>query len=663
MRPLVYGNGNLLICANELGIIRDVYYPHVGSENHGVHIKIGIYDVDLKKYSWCDTWSISQKYQTTMNKDSATVVDDTKDIDSIDSRTTSIGITTYENQNLALKVKTYDIVHPIQNVFYRVVKVINTSNRKRNIRLFSSQFYRIYESGYSQTAYVDGGNVIHYKSSRYFLHGTYPELDQYSVGIADWNGAEGTWRDAEDGELQMYKVANGSVDSTIRIPMREIGPEGEMHAAFWLCVGKSLVEVKKLDEWVKEWIAAHVDCETDDMDALMYLTKTSQNFWHSWLDLAATHHHNIKELNACPPKISQQFMRSLLTITSHIDSNGSIIASCDSNIRHNNADTYSYCWPRDAAWIALALSCTGYHELVNNCTKFLASVISPEGYLLHKFTPRGEFGSTWHEVPMIQIDETASPIYAIYKDWMESKNIVMVAKLFSTFIQPAVNYLVTFIDRETGLPGPSYDLWEERRGVYTYSAATIYGAFVGASKMAEAVGHIVDAKVWAEYADMVKEGILTHLYDDKLKRFVRGIGDDAIDSSLFAVWYHGVLPADDERVINTMVAIEHELSQIGGGIARYKGDQYMGYMNAWIICTLWLAQWYIEIEKLDEALVILDWVVDKAHPTGLLPEQVGKHGEPISVLPLIWSHSTFVLTVFEYIKKIKEMDLVKSSNV
>ncbi len=656
MRPLVYGNGNLLICANELGIIRDVYYPHVGSENHGVHIKIGIYDVDLKKYSWCDTWTISQKYQTMKNDRVDT--DGTKDNDNIDSRTTSIGVTTYENHNLALKVKTYDIVHPIKNVFYRVVKLINTSNRKRNIRLFSAQFYRIYESGYSQTAYVDSGNVIHYKSSRYFLHGTYPELDQYSVGIADWNGAEGTWRDAEDGELQMYKVANGSVDSTIRIPIRNIEPKGEVHSAFWLCIGRSLDEVKKLDRWVNEWIAAHVDHETDDMDALMYLTRTSQNFWLSWLDLASAHHQNMKEIDACPPAISHQFMRSLLTIASHIDSNGSIIASCDSNIRHNNADTYSYCWPRDAAWIALALSSAGYHEIVHNCSNFLANVISPEGYLLHKYTPNGEFGSTWHEVPMIQIDETASPIYAIYRDWLESKNIVMVAKLFPTLIQPATDYLVTFIDRETGLPRPSYDLWEERRGIYTYSASTIYGAFVGASKMAEAVGHIVDAKVWAEYAEMVKKGILTHLYDNKLKRFVRGIDDDTIDSSLFAVWYHGVLPADDERVINTMVAIEHELGQEGGGIARYEGDQYMGHMNAWIICTLWLAQWYSEIGNPDKAISILKWVVDKAHPTGLLPEQVGKHGESISVLPLIWSHSTFVLTVFECMKKKKEMELI-----
>ena len=69
------------------------------------------------------------------------------------------------------------------------------------------------------------------------------------------------------------------------------------------------------------------------------------------------------------------------------------------------------------------------------------------------------------------------------------------------------------------------------------------------------------------------------------------------------------------------------------------------------------------IDKVYEALSILEWVVEKAHPTGLLPEQVGKHGEPISVLPLIWSHSTFVLTVFEYIKKTKEMKMMKSSNV
>jgi GH15 family glucan-1,4-alpha-glucosidase len=33
-----------------------------------------------------------------------------------------------------------------------------------------------------------------------------------------------------------------------------------------------------------------------------------------------------------------------------------------------------------------------------------------------------------------------------------------------------------------------------------------------------------------------------------------------------------------------------------------------------------------------------------------MPEQVDVNGNPVSVLPLAWSHSTFVLAVIEYLE-------------
>ncbi len=44
MRPLIYGNGSLLVCVDERGIVRDFYYPHAGMENHGGYIRLGLFD-------------------------------------------------------------------------------------------------------------------------------------------------------------------------------------------------------------------------------------------------------------------------------------------------------------------------------------------------------------------------------------------------------------------------------------------------------------------------------------------------------------------------------------------------------------------------------------------------------------------------------------------
>jgi GH15 family glucan-1,4-alpha-glucosidase len=97
---------------------------------------------------------------------------------------------------------------------------------------------------------------------------------------------------------------------------------------------------------------------------------------------------------------------------------------------------------------------------------------------------------------------------------------------------------------------------------------------------------------------------------------------------------------------------------------RFEHDSYMrsddSPSNAWFICTLWLADFRIAVAKkkgdLKGALEILEWTAKRALPSGVLAEQVNPlTGEPASVSPLTWSHSTFVATVVNYLKKLKEI--------
>jgi GH15 family glucan-1,4-alpha-glucosidase len=55
---------------------------------------------------------------------------------------------------------------------------------------------------------------------------------------------------------------------------------------------------------------------------------------------------------------------------------------------------------------------------------------------------------------------------------------------------------------------------------------------------------------------------------------------------------------------------------------------------------------------LSGAIEILEWTAKHALPSGVLAEQIHPTtGEPVSVSPLTWSHSTFVATVMNYLKK------------
>jgi len=141
---------------------------------------------------------------------------------------------------------------------------------------------------------------------------------------------------------------------------------------------------------------------------------------------------------------------------------------------------------------------------------------------------------------------------------------------------------------------------------------------------------------------------------------------------MYAPFYFGVFEPGDEKVVNTMNAIKERLwvkTEVGG-IARYEGDTYHKVSdhtqdipgNPWLLCTLWLAQWYIAkaetSEELQEAIPILEWVAKRALPSGVLAEQVHPFtNQPLSVSPLTWSHAAFVTTVLEYVNKVGEIDV------
>lgn len=98
------------------------------------------------------------------------------------------------------------------------------------------------------------------------------------------------------------------------------------------------------------------------------------------------------------------------------------------------------------------------------------------------------------------------------------------------------------------------------------------------------------------------------------------------------------------------------------GIKRFEQDQYIGG-NPWVICTLWLAIYYLEKYKLTndandniKALEYFDWVTSIDNCYGFLPEQVSKETkEPIWVNGLAWSHGMYLICVDKIYGKDKKV--------
>ena len=187
------------------------------------------------------------------------------------------------------------------------------------------------------------------------------------------------------------------------------------------------------------------------------------------------------ETRSLPREIARLFKTSLLIMRSHVDSNGGIISSCDSDVLQFNRDTYSYVWPRDGAIVALAFDMAGYPEVSRMFFQFCDKTINEDGYFSHKYSPDGSIGSSWHamvdirgklQLP-IQEDETALVLFALYKHFQKYHDIEFISTVYPRLVLKTTEFLLDFIDPQTGLPKPSFDIWEEKVGVYTSTVSTV----------------------------------------------------------------------------------------------------------------------------------------------------------------------------------------------
>jgi GH15 family glucan-1,4-alpha-glucosidase len=399
-------------------------------------------------------------------------------------------------------------------------------------------------------------------------------------------------------------------------------------------------------------------------------------FWRLWLRV------HLPEMGDLPDPVKNQYERSLLTIRTQIDDGGAIIAANDSDVSSDVRDTYSYMWSRDGSLVAHALNKAGYLDLPRAFFQFCDRVHSREGYMLHKYNPDGSLASSWlpwvvdgeKNLP-IQEDETALVLWALWEHFSRHGDVSFIKPLYRTLICPLADFMVSYRDKDSGMPLPSYDLWEERLGILSWTIAATWGGLTAAAHFAEAFGELDRARRYHQAAKEIKAGTEVQLWQPDLKRFVRMINinkkaeweiDTTLDASLVGLWQFGMYKPDDPKIQSTMQAIRDQLwiKTSVGGVARYTNDHYHQVSqditnvpgNPWFICTLWLAEWLTLVarhaDELKPALEILEWVAGHALPSGILAEQVDPYtDQPLSVSPLTWSHAAYVSTVITYLQR------------
>ena len=646
-RDLALSNGRLLVMFDREYRIRDIYFPHVGKENHGTGHEFRFPVWVGGQFSWMGKeWAPEMRYG-----DSSMVTE-------VRARNAKLGVELLCN----------DAVDFYENAMIRRLQVTNLADRPREIRCFFHHDFRIRGNDVGDTAFYspEAEAILHYKEDRYFLMNCQVNdtvgVHHYACGTKDVGGAEGTWRDAEDGMLQGNPVAQGSVDSTLGVSLMVPAHEtGEFF--YWMAVARDFREVTTVDSVIRDKSPAE-------------LLRRTGNFWRLWVGK------DRRGAADLPERVMERYKQSLLIINSQIDHGGGIVAANDTDISVLARDTYSYVWPRDGALVSSALMHAGHAGGPERFLAFCARVVSPNGYLRHKYNPDGSLASTWHgyvhngqAVLPIQEDETALVIWALGEYFELYQRIEETAPFYRGLVTRPADFLSSHVDHNTGLPLPSYDLWEERWGVHTFTVAAVIVGLRAASRLATQFGETERAGRYLAAAERMLEGARAVLWSEEEQRFARMATpgpsgytlDMTADASIFGLALLGALPTDDPQVVSTLRQVESRLwvQTDVGGMARYENDYYHQVEkkdttrvpgNPWFICTLWLARYRLQgartQEDLAPGLKLLEWAAERAFPSGTMAEQLHPYtGEPVSVSPLTWSHAEYVRTVQEYIER------------
>lgn len=644
------GNGRLLVCLDETGEIRQLFYPSV---DIGPHVRLLLMGLQIREnvafsdegmtpvshLSWLtdEVWEHQLEYV-----EQAAVI-----------RILS------QHRIAGLQVERVIAVDPEQDILSIKATIKNVGETSLHCQLVSYAGFDFDQRSTNNCCFFEekASALTFFAADRYVRLICDASVDRFACAqLSDQSPNQLLARISQD-RWEENDYAIGQVSGAVRYDLGNIEANAGVIQHLSLCFGRSLDEVRSLSDRVRS--------KPFDFQYCVSWWQTRFPSLTSVLD---------------HPMAQRLYERSLLVLHLLTDSQtGGIIAAPESDPSFRLCGGYGMCWPRDGAYCAHALDNAGQHQYARKFYDWALRTQEMDGSWHQRYDVNGRLSSTWGE----QFDETGTVVWAICRHIQLTNDLDDYGSEVFPRLLAACLYMYQSLDPVTGLAPLTKDLWEERDSLNTYACAATWGAFHEVSLLAERLGKSDAARYWAQAAFQLKTAIEKHLWSESAGHFLRGLNlfvtppsppqqnssfreisingkkrwvqleDSVLDISLLGLSVpFGVFSPDDPRMQATAEAIERHLTSPIGGILRYQNDTYRGG-NPWILCTLWLV-WFKALagdtphtsqeSHTSCACELYTWVLDHRTALDLLAEQIDyKSGQPCWIIPLAWSHAMFLI--------------------
>ena len=202
---------------------------------------------------------------------------------------------------------------------------------------------------------------------------------------------------------------------------------------------------------------------------------------------------------------------------------------------------------------------------------------------------------------------------------------------------------------------PDRGIWEIRGEPkhFTSSKLMCWVAADRGARLAEIREELEFAARWQSAADEIKSDILENAVDER-GVLCQHYDTEALDASVLLVVLNRFLPADDEHVVRTVLAIADELTE-DGMVLRYRTDEtddgLEGEEGSFAICSFWLVSALVEIGETQRARDLCDKLLSYASPLGLYAEEIDpRSGRHLGNFPQAFTHLALINAVMHVIQ-------------
>jgi len=325
---------------------------------------------------------------------------------------------------------------------------------------------------------------------------------------------------------------------------------------------------------------------------------------------------------------------------------------------------YRYSWVRDSTFALWGLYTLGFDWEANDFFYFLADMASADGGVQVMYGVGGERDLPERTLDHLSGYDGAAPVRVGNAAFQQRQHDVWGAILDSFYLHttsrdrlddrmwPILSGLV-----ETAISEwrqPDRGIWEVRGEPrhFTSSKVMCWVAADRGVRLARLRGEPAVARRWQRAADEIKADVLANAVDDR-GVFTQHYDTTELDASLLLLPLVRFLPAEDERIRRTVLAIADELTE-DGLVLRYRTDHtddgLSGEEGSFTICSFWLVSALVQIGEIERGRRLCERLLSLASPLDLYGEEIdAETGRHLGNFPQAFTHLALINAVMHVI--------------